>query len=169
MHSIHSSHTPCPPTAQLLAWGWRVPFLTGSVLGIVGILLRTQTKGLQEEEEEEEGDAAAADGNPNPDEDEEHLPLHAPTTGASGGGSEASSLVLVGEGLSPAVLEADRTRDYHARHRPQHHATFRSVMRAAAGADKLRVGVLCVESGAGMECIRPRRCRHSQWTHPPTQ
>lgn len=28
---------------QLMSWGWRIPFLTGSVLGFVGIFLRTQT------------------------------------------------------------------------------------------------------------------------------
>lgn len=37
---------------QLLSWGWRVPFLTGSILGVVGILLRTQTKGLHQGEGE---------------------------------------------------------------------------------------------------------------------
>lgn len=131
LNARHRPSNPIHTPAQILAWGWRVPFLTGSVLGVVGILLRTQTKGLQEEDDEN-------DANPS----EEHLPLHAPPPPGGGGGEpEPSSLAVVGEGLSPAVLEADRTRDYRARHRPhQHHATFCSVMRAAAGADTLRVG-----------------------------
>ncbi|TFJ83118.1 hypothetical protein NSK_005587 [Nannochloropsis salina CCMP1776] len=36
---------------ELLSWGWRIPFLTGSVLGFVGVLLRTQTDGLRSKEE----------------------------------------------------------------------------------------------------------------------
>lgn len=126
----------------------------------MGILLRTQTHGL---------DADANEHNS----DEEHLPLHAPTTPSNlqEGSEPPSVLAVVGEGVSPAVLEADRTRDYRARHghslgqggrHRQHHATFCSVMRAAAGADLLRVRVwVCVWvwglwvggwMGQGMRC-----------------
>jgi hypothetical protein len=64
-------------------------------------LLRTQTKALQQGEGEgEEGG-------------EEALPLHAPQAEE---GAMSSLVAVVGEGVSPAVLEADRTRDYRARH-----------------------------------------------------
>jgi len=39
---------------NLLAWGWRIPFLTGSVLGLVGIYLRTKTDALRSPEERKE-------------------------------------------------------------------------------------------------------------------
>jgi len=32
---------------ELLSWGWRIPFLAGSVLGLVGIFLRTKTGALK--------------------------------------------------------------------------------------------------------------------------
>jgi len=40
--------------ADLLSWGWRIPFLTGSLLGLVGIFLRTRTDGLHSPEERKE-------------------------------------------------------------------------------------------------------------------
>ncbi len=118
----------------------------------MGILLRTQTKALQQ------GEGEGEDGG------EEALPLHAPQAEE---GATSSLVAVVGEGVSPAVLEADRTRDYRARHpHPQGQGqregkgkdkqaaattiTFCGVMRAAAGADKLRVRVVCCLAWLGM-------------------
>lgn len=48
---MRPQHTPFPffsssstTTDQLLRYGWRIPFLTGSLFGFLGIFLRTQTK-----------------------------------------------------------------------------------------------------------------------------
>jgi hypothetical protein len=140
--------------------------LTGSILGVVGILLRTQTHGLHQDEDEEQGP-------------EERLPLQH---------NEESAIEVLGEAVSPAVLEEDRTRDYHARHNPPaavqrsqsqpqqppvvRHATFMSVMRAAAGADKLRVRGcvwMNVEVGVGMNDRPIAHLHHSSCATPPNQ
>jgi MFS family permease len=149
-----------------MSWGWRVPFLTGSLLGVVGILLRTQTKGLHQDEE---GEGAVA---------EEALYLHAPELEEA---TSSSLVAVVGEGVSPAVLEADRTRDYRARHpHPQQGegkqaqpptTTFWGVVRAAAGADKLRVSFIGVGFSLGvvpyLTCtykhVTTSSCRWCSW------
>jgi MHS family proline/betaine transporter-like MFS transporter len=120
---------------QLLSWGWRIPFLTGSVLGFVGIFLRTQTGALKEgggEGGEERGVLVELAETPAAVEEELATEYH---HAAMGAGEEEG-----GREGERATSAANSRQHQH----PAHTKSFCGILREAAAGDKPRfLRVVC--------------------------
>lgn len=122
---------------QLMSWGWRIPFLTGSVLGFVGIFLRTQTGALKEGGGgggEEHRVMVELMETPAAVEEELIAEYHHAAMGEE-------------EGEEERGLEGGKatTHSHRQQQHPQHTKSFCSIVREAASGDKPRfLRVVCL-------------------------
>jgi len=117
---------------ELLSWGWRIPFLTGSILGFIGIFLRTQTGALKEGGEER-GVLVKLVETPVAVEEEVIAEYH---HAAMGGGEEEEAGGREGGRATSATAMP--------RQHPQHAKSFCGILREAAAGNKPRfLRVVC--------------------------